>query len=70
MTKCAHGPEACCTLCTVTTDGYGFSHPSERNGRVALQQCRHCGKWVPKHEWVHDIRGARFGCVGCLAPDS
>jgi len=68
MTCPHHGPDACCTQCTLTTDGLGFPHPSQAKGRRALQQCRRCGKWFASYQWVHDIAAGRFGCIGCVAP--
>jgi hypothetical protein len=60
-----HGEDACCTLCTSTTCGRGFPHPSEAQGRKRYQQCSHCSDWVEPEHWVHDIRGAWFGCSWC-----
>lgn len=66
--SCAHGPDACCTGCRSATDGRGFPHPREARGLVRLQPCPHCRRLTPPERWVHDIRGARFGCVACLEP--
>lgn len=60
-----HGADACCTRCTSTTDGRGFPHPTESNGRKRYQQCEHCSDWVEPEHWVNDIPRAWFGCSWC-----
>lgn len=67
--SCAHGPAFCCTRCTSTSDGRGFPHPMVAGERRRLQQCPLCLGWFEPEEWVHDIAGARFGCIRCLPPE-
>lgn len=65
-----HDEDAVCTACTSVTDGRGFPHPSEAQGKKRLQQCDHCAGWFEPRLWVHDIAEARFGCKGCLPPEA
>lgn len=61
-----HGPDACCTQCTIVTDGLGFPHPSVAAKRKRLQQCRRCGGWVEPKHWVSMPQRGLFGCVRCV----
>jgi hypothetical protein len=67
-----HGTDACCTACIGATDGLGFPHPNDPHakGLRRLQQCPVCKAWVDPANWVHDIDGARFGCLACAGPDA
>ncbi len=66
-----HGLDSCCPECPghKSKDKRGFPHPAEAKGRLRLQRCDHCGRYVDSASWLHGPKATPtfFGCIECHA---